>query len=227
MAGGSLRHIIRKLSPLERKQARVLRNFYNTLGFVSFGNVSQHDDEFDAIRGFTASLTHRDEQYGVGSYEGFDIRIVNRADKPKGAKRGTLQLWTIIEIELRVRSMPHIFFMPTGQTSATYAKLFAEQPYMQPINSYSSSTHYSPEFHGRYQILGRATRIHDIEALITSPISVGIGMKFWPHGIEIEHGRLYVYIPDRTLTKPKLEQALHSALWLANALRAAHTDVID
>jgi len=224
----AISHLLRKFSPLERAQARVLRRFYDSLGFVSFGNVSQHDDAFDAIRGFTASLTHRDEQYGVGSFNGFDIRIVNRADTSH--RRGTtasLALWTIIELELRVRSMPHIFFLPTGVPSDMFAKLFAEQPYMQPISSFSTTEHMSPEFHGRYQILGRSTRVHDIEGLITSPVSVGIGTHFWPHAIEIEHGKLYVYLPDRTLTKAKLEQALTASVWLATLLRDIHTDVLE
>jgi hypothetical protein len=225
--GGAIKHLLHRLSPLEREQGRILRRFYDTVGFVHFGHVHQHDDEYDAIRGFTASLTHHDENFAVGSYDGYDVRVVNRADTRKVNKKASLQLWTIIEVSLRVRGMPHIFFMPTDQSGGAYEKLFAEQPYMQPISSYTSTARHSPEFHGRYQILARSTRAYDVDDLITTPIIAGISSKFWPHGIEVEHGRLYIYIPDRRLTKQKLEHALSSALWLANSLREAHDDVED
>lgn len=229
--GGVLRHIFRSLSPVEREQSFVLRKFYKTVGFVHFGHVHQHDDEYDAIRGFTSSLTHRDESFAVGTYGGYDIRMVNRADSHTTAhaksrsKKKDLQLWTILEITLRVRNMPHIFFVPTGQNGDMYAKLFAEQPYMQPISSYTAADKLTPEFYGRYQILARSTRVQDVEELLSSPIIVGIGARFWPHGIEIEHGKLYIYIPDRKITKARLEHVLASSLWLADSLREAHEDI--
>jgi hypothetical protein len=157
--------------------------------------------------------------------------MVNRADSHTTAhaksrsKKKDLQLWTILEITLRVRNMPHIFFVPTGQNGDMYAKLFAEQPYMQPISSYTAADKLTPEFYGRYQILARSTRVQDVEELLSSPIIVGIGARFWPHGIEIEHGKLYIYIPDRKITKARLEHVLASSLWLADSLREAHEDI--
>jgi hypothetical protein len=226
--GGAINHILRRFSPLEREQGRVLRRFYDSVGMVHFGRVHQHDDEYDAIRGFTASLTHRDENFAVGSYNGYDIRMVNRADTTQYRHgKHSLQLWTILEVSLRVRNMPHFFFLPTGQGGEAYKKLFAEQPYMQPISSFTSTANHSPEFHGRYQILARSTRAYDVDDLLSSPVILGIGTRFWPHGIEVEHGKLYVYIPDRKLTKQKLEQALSSAIWLADNLREVHDDTAE
>src|SRR5690606_1149704 len=113
---GIVKHVLRQFNVLERRQGRVLKHFYDKMGIVYFGRTSQHDDEYDAIRGFTSSLTHRDEHFGVGTYEDYDIRMVNRADSRKDERgKTTLQLWTILEVHLRVRNMPHIFFVPTGQ----------------------------------------------------------------------------------------------------------------
>ncbi len=220
----TVKHLLRGVDPVRRERASVLRRFYNTVGMVHFGTVHQHDDEYDAIRGFSASLTHHDEHYAVGSYNDYDIRMVQRTETNKHSGQATHTPWLILEVSLRVRNMPHIFFLPAGHEGDGYRKLFAEQPYMQPISSFLSQTHYSPEFHGRYQILARSTRAHDVNELITSPIIVGIGARFWPYGIEIEHGNLYIYDTDKKLSNGKLETMLASALWLADNLRSVHVD---
>lgn len=227
MAKQLLHHLFRGVNPQKRELARTLKRFYSAIGLVYFGSVHQHDDEYDAIRGFSASLSHKDEHYAVGTYEGYDIRMVHRTDSKKVGYDAKHPSWTILEITLRVRNMPHIFFAPTGQEGSGYGKLFVEQPYMQPISSYASTARFSPEFHGRYQILARSTRAHDVESLLNSPIIVGIGARFWPYGIEVEHGRLYIYFPNQKLTKQVLESTLASAIWLADSLRAAHNDVAE
>lgn len=221
-----LRHILTRFNPLQREQGAVLKKFYDTLGFVHFGKVHQHDDEYDAIRGFSSSLTHRDDHFAVGAYNGHDIRMTNRTDTTVSSKNpARLQILTIIEVHLHVRNMPHFFFLPTGTKGDEYERLFTTQSFMQPIDSVGMGAQYSPEFHGRYQILSRITKAPDVERLLTSPTIVGIGARFWPHGIEIEHGRLYVYIPDEKLTQKKLERALDSALWLADRLVDTHEKI--
>ncbi|HWT40726.1 MAG TPA: hypothetical protein VN081_05705 [Dongiaceae bacterium] len=222
---GRLQRILHRISPLKRERGAMLRRFYDKIGFVNFGTVHQHDDEYDAIRGFTASLTHQDGHFAVGSYEGYDIRMVERFDilSLPGQKQH-LQTWAIIEINLNVRNVPHIFFVPTGNEGAEYSRLFATQPYMQPINSLFSS-HHSPEFHGRYQILARTTHARDAEVIFDSPTIVGIGSRFWPHGIEVEHGKLFVYLTEKHLTRQMLDVTLASALWLAGTIRQSQEDI--
>jgi hypothetical protein len=77
---------------------------------------------------------------------------------------------------------------------------------------------HSPEFHGRFQIVASPTHSHRVETLFSSPIIVGIASRFWPHGIEIEHGKLLIYITEHRLTKTVLESTLASGLWLAETI---------
>ena len=215
----TLQQALRRISPLLRDRGRVIRKFSDQLGFVYFGMVNQHEDDHSAIRGFTASLTHSDTHYTVGSYNGHDIRIVDRLDILHIPGRDNhQQVWTIIEIDLTAREVPHVFFVPTGQESGDYARLFASQPYLQPLNSNLASQNRSPEFHGRFQILARSSHSIIIERMFSSPIIVGIGARFWPHGLEIQHNKLYVYVTDRKLTKVSLQGALTSALWFADVI---------
>lgn len=216
--GEALARLRRRLSPVARRRGASLRRFYKDLAFVSFGTVNQHDDEVNVIRGFSASLTHQDLHYAVGEYGGYDVRVVDRFDIIRTKEiRNHLQQWVIIEIDLRHPDLRHIAFIPTGSVSAEYARLFATQPHMQPINSLLLDNK-SPEFHGRFQILARTTHLQDFERIFSSPIIAGMAARFWPHGIEIEHGKLLVYITEHRLTKAVLESTLASALWLAETI---------
>lgn len=220
----TFRHVFHRFTPALRQRGAVLKKFSNVLGLLHFGTVHQHDDEHDAIRGFTASLTHRDTHYAVGTYNGFNLRFVNRFDVIRLAGNPHHeQLWTILEIELERKGLPHLFFVPTGREGGEYSRLFATQPHMQPLNSYITSNR-SPEFHGRFQIYASAAHSHAVETLFSSPVIVGIGSRFWPHGIEIEHGKLLIYITQHRLTKTVLESTLASALWLAETIDEAAED---
>lgn len=210
--------MVKRFSPLFRKRGATLRKFSDTIGLVHFGAVHQHDDEHDAIRGFTASLHHKDTHYAVGTYNGFNIRLVNRFDVIRIAGNPHHeQLWTILEIDLETSGLPHMFFVPTGQEGGEYGRLYATQPTMQPLNSMILDNK-SPEFHGRFQILASPAHAHKVGALFSSPLIVGIANRFWPHGIEIEHGKLLIYITQHHLTKAVLETTLASGLWLAETI---------
>jgi hypothetical protein len=220
--GGAFKRVLRTFSPAIRARGTTLKRFCDTVGLVHFGTVHQHDDEYDAIRGFTASLSHRDSHYAVGTYNGYNLRLVDRFDIIKVAGNPNHeQLWTIFEIELENKTVPHLFFVPTGHQAGEYSRIFATQPHMQPLNSMLLSNH-SPEFHGRYQMLASATHSHKVETLFSSPIIVGIGTRFWPHAIEVEHGKLLIYITQHRLSKTVLESTLASALWLAETLDEAN-----
>jgi len=193
------------------------------MGFVHFGLVDQHDDDYDAIRGFTASLTHIDTDYMVGTYEGHNFRLVDRFDSYRHGTHSHEQLWCILEIDLHNNKVPHVFLSPTGSEAGEYDKLFTVQPYMQPLNASLLQNH-SSELHGRYQILARTTHTSDVEQLLTSPIIAGIASRFWPHAVEVNHGKLFVYITQHRLTKTVLETSLASGLWLAEMLDESKED---
>lgn len=217
----TLSQAFRRISPFLRERGRVVHKFSDQLGLVYFGLVNQHEDDHSAIRGFSASLTHTDTHYCVGTYKDHDIRIVDRLDILHiPGHDNHQQVWTILEVDLaKGIEIPHVFFVPTGQEGADYARLYATQPYLVPLNTnLGSSANRSSEFHGRYQIVARATHSHHIERIFSSPIIVGIGARFWPYGIEIQNGKLYVYITEHRLRKTSLENALTSALWLAELL---------
>lgn len=211
-------HILHRSSLKLRRRGQTLRTFARQLGLVYFGLVDQHHDEHSPVRGFTASLTHRDSHYAVGTYNGFDIRLLNRFDVIKDAQKKSHGFaWTIIEVRLERRDLPHMFFMPTGKDAPEYARLFRAYPHLQPLNTMIGTLRRSPELHGRYQILARTTHSREVERLFDSPTIVSIGTRLWPQGLEIHGDRLFIYLPQE-LTKQRLELCLDGALWFAEQL---------
>lgn len=214
----ALQSFFHRMSPIARSRGKVLRRLYDTLGLVYFGSVHQHDDELDTIRGFTASLTHKDLHYAVGTHNDYSLRIVDRFDVIK--ERGKLhhsQFWAIIEIDIHRNGLPHVVFVPTGSEAREYSKVFTGLSHLLPLNTLLTTTR-SPEFHGRFQILARPTQLHKIEEIFTSPVIASIATRFWPHGIELEKGKLLVHLTNKHLSRKQLESTLASAFWLAEAI---------
>lgn len=222
----SFLYTLRQLKPHIRKRGRIIRQFSYKLGLAHLGSMHQHDDEYDAIRGFTASTSHRDAHYAVGTYENVNIRLVDRFDVQKRhGDQKTPQAWIIFEFELNTSTIPHVFFVPTGKDGGAYERVFNANIHMQPLNSILQHVNHSPSFYGRYQILSRATHSHRIEALLTSPIIFGIGEKVWPHGVEIAHNKLYIYIRDELPTPEALDTACIAGLWLVNEIHKIPTEI--
>ncbi len=180
--------------------------------------MHQYDDEYDTVRGFTTSTSHRDTHYAVGTYEETNIRIVDRFDVHTQGKTRVATSWVILEFEMPHTDLPHAFFIPTGPTSSAYRKVFNANIHMQPLNSTLYNAKHSPEFYGKYQILARTTHARNIEALLTSPVIFGIGEKLWPYGIEIERDKLLIYLSGVEVTQEALDLAFIGGLWLAKEI---------
>lgn len=213
----TFRHMVRRFSPQLRSRAKTMKSFAKRMGFVHFGIVDQHEDDYQPVRSFTSSLTHLDSDFSVGTYEGRNIRIIDRFDSYKQGSRTHEQLWCIIEIQLQSKNLTHVFLTPTGREAGQYDKLFTVQPHLQPINTMILQNH-SSELHGRFQILARAAHTHEVEEILTSPMVAGIASRFWPHGVEFNNDKVHIYITQHRLTKTVLETALTSGLWLAEML---------
>ena len=217
-SGGVLQRMLRHYSPRIRSRGKVLRRFASKAGLVYFGAVDQHEDEHDVIRGLTVSTTHRDAHYAVGSYDGYDVSMVDRFDVAYDSHRKLIEhSWIIFQIDLQDVSLPHIFFKPKGHSPAAYNKFFTAFNTLHVINDVFNDTH-SHEFHARYDLYGLATHVVELEQTLTSFVTQTIAARFWPHAIEIFEGKLYVYITEHRLDETVLGATLQSATWLASVL---------
>jgi len=219
-SGGVLQRMLRHYSPMIRSRGRVLRQFATKVGLVYFGTVDQHEDEHEVIRGLTVSTTHRDTHYAVGSYDGYDVSLVDRFDVSYDTQKQPIEhSWVILQVTLENTSLPHVFFKPLGHSPAAYNKFFTAFNSLHLINSVFNDVH-SAEFHARYEVYGLATHVSALEDVITPAITQTIAARFWPHAIEIFDGKLYVYITEnrRREFEAALAPTLQATTWLAGVL---------
>ena len=219
-SGGVLQRMVRHYSPNLRLRGKVIRRFAAQLGLVYFGTVDQHQDDHEVIRGLTVSTTHRDTHYAVGSYDGYDVSIVDRFDVTVSGQQLPIEhSWLIFQINLQGVSLPHIFFKPLGHSPAAYNKFFTAFNTMHVINDVFNDTH-SQEFHLRYELYGLATHVLELEQTFTPLVTQTIAARFWPHAIEMYEGKLYVYITEHRHQDlgAVLGATLQSATWLASVL---------
>lgn len=209
----------RRYAPSVLKRGSVLKNFAKHLGLVYFGDVDQHVDDHEVIRGLTGSLTHKDEHYAVGSYDGYDIAMVDRLDQITDASgESQAAQWLILEVRLlQSNNLPHLFLQPSDGKEYLYKRTLDALRHLQPINSLLDSGH-SDEFHRRYQVFAAATHNTLVEEYFTPQVTQTIGIRFWPVAIEVFENKLYFYLTEPTLSQKQLESLLDSALWLAQTI---------
>jgi len=216
--GGVLKRMLRRYSPLIRNRGRLLRQFAEKVNFVYFGTVDQHEDEHEVIRGLTVSTSHQDTHYAVGSYDGYDVSMVDRFDILRhGNEEPTEHSWLILQVSLTDADLPHIFLKPKGHSPAAYNKFFTAYNTLHAVNTMFLAPH-SPEFHARYDVYSMSSRALEIEESLTTAVTNTIAARFWPHAIEIFEGKVYVYITEHRLSETMLGATLESATWLASIL---------
>jgi hypothetical protein len=219
----SIKHVAKRilmrnsLASLKRKNSII--KFAKKFGFVYFGHVDQHDDEHHVIRGLTVSSTHQDEGYSVGSFDGYDVSVVDRLDVIESHdKKIKSHRWVIIEIDLhKGNDVPHIFLGAHDHRDSSYSKLFTSVNIMQSVPLGTLENH-SEEFIRRYSLFSSPSQFIDVERLFTAEVTRTIAAHFWPLAVEIIDGSLYVYSDTINLTSNVLEAMLKNGLWLAEQI---------
>lgn len=206
-------------SLLSRRRKQTIQKFTKRFGLVYFGHVDQHDDEHHIIRGLTVSSSHEDDHYSVGSFEGYDVSIVDRYDIiTKPGQRLKTHRWLIIEIDLHNgKDVPHIFLGGHNHQDSSYTKLFTSVPSLQPVPLGTFGAH-SNEFTNRYSLFATATQFIEVERLFTADVTRTIAAHFWPLAAEVYEGSLYIYSDSKSLSVGLLETMLKNGLWLATKL---------
>lgn len=192
-----------------RQRTKSFRAVTQKLGLVYFGAVDQHSDDHDVVRGLTASVSHKDRHFSVGTHDGYDIALVDRQDKNSR--------WCALRVSLHQPSqLPHFFVLPKNREAGFRERIVGSRS-LQPVESFL--TFQQPaEFMSRYALLGLPQQGHILAEVITSQLLHAIAAHFWPHAIECHEGQLYVYITEHRLDETVVLSALQSALWLASLL---------
>jgi len=198
---------------------RVISKFTEKVGIVYFGSVSQHSDDHKIVRGFTISSSHQDNNYCVGTVNGYDIRIVDRSDvisQPDGST--ATYNWIVFAFDLHTKQdIPHLFFGAHDNNPKPYDSLFGTFPILQPIEL-GTFENYSSEFTKHYTLNSQPTNSIEVERLFPANVTEIIGKHFWPLSAEQHEGVLYLYSDKLKITSSLMDVMLQNGLWLAGHL---------
>jgi len=198
---------------------RTIMQFAERIGMVYFGYVDQRHDEHSLVRGLTLSPTHRDNNYCVGSYEDYDVTLVERSDtiKQPGKSAKSYQ-WLIMTFDLHaVVDLPHVFVGLHSGDETFYSHVFTKFSRLAMVPLGTLGQH-GQAFLSRYTIYAPPEQALSTERLFRPEITKVIGEQFGSLMCEINDGTLYLYGQYMNPTSRSLETMLQLGHWLARAL---------
>lgn len=216
-------HFLKAFVPAKVLQSRIHRrifmNFAEKTGLVYFGYVDQRDDEHRLVRGLTVSSSHRDNHYCIGSFNGYDLTLVERRDTIRfPGKPARNHTWIIMAFDLHtVSDLPHIFIGLHTHSPTFYAHLFTKFAHLNklPYGVFGANT---PEFMERYAVYTEAAKFIATEQLLRPDVTKAIAESFGSMTIEIADGCLYVYAEHQRPSQALLDKMLKNGLWLARRI---------
>lgn len=217
------KQLVKRLVPAKviqsRLHKRVFMHFADKTGLVYFGYVDQHGDEHRLVRGLSVSAQHRDNHYCIGSFDDYDIALVERSDTLRfPGKPARTHEWIIMSFDLHQSvDLPHLFLGLHTHTESFYAQLFTKFSQFTRL-PLTVSDGYDAGFLARYALY--ADPAHSIGAgrLFHPALTKIIGEQFGGLTIEISEGCLYLYAENHRPTPTLLEKMIKYGIWLAKAL---------
>lgn len=219
-----VRKIIGALSPhhvaKQLSAARVYRDIAQVYGLVYFGSVSASDDEYEMVRGLTVSADHKDQHYCVGTVEGYDVILLERADQLTfPGKQPVSYKWTVLQIDLRDVTLPHVFIDTRQHQSAFYDVLFAKFARLQAMDSNLFADH-DPRFANTFTVYTTPTDQADMIQLLSPDITATLGHHFSHFDFEVFDDRVIVYSSNRVPSKQLIDHMLRAGIWLAREIES-------
>jgi hypothetical protein len=194
----------------------VMKTFAQKHGLVYFGRVNARDDDYGVVRGITASTTHRDLHFTVGTTNGRDVVIFERQNilslpshRPKQFR------WLISQIDIKEETLPHVFVIYNRHESVYFTNIMAIQQTAKDLTDYfASNTQLSTP---KYRIYASPS---DYEALskMLSPHVIQFFEKYTGYDYEINDDCLLVYATEPVVTPQILNNMLSVGMLLADIL---------
>jgi hypothetical protein len=214
-----LRNVFERNSPGSHRQARLIRQFADKTGLLYFGYVNQHSDEHRIIRGLTVSQTHHDDHFCVGTYDGYDVSVVDRQDMTINGKNSMIDhKWILVEIQLQTKEdIPHFILEAQTSKNHLHKSLFEYLNYLKPV-TLGAFESYPSEFLSRYTIHTSPSHAIEIQRLIPASTARTIGAHFWPLSVEVTDKSVIVYSYRETVTSHLLDMMLTDGIWIAKLI---------
>ena len=211
-----------------RLNKRVFQQFATKLGLVYFGYVDQRDDEHSLVRGLTVSTKHRDNHYCIGSYDGYDITVVERVDTIHfPGKESKTHNWTILTLDLhRSRDVPRVYMGLVAHHDTFHAHLLTKLSHFAKVHV-GVLGRYEPGFTERYALYAKPEQALTIERLFNPTVAKAITQSFGQLTLEIDDGMVYIYSEGHRPTLALLEKMLQCGVWMAQVVDSFEDNALD
>ncbi len=199
-----------------RKHRRIIQKFSDKIGMVYFGYVDQYHDEHKVIRGFTASSSHHDDHFSIGSVGGYGVSLVERSDGI-WQKDGSIEVynWLIMTFDLDNNHNVIPFFLKAkNHNDKYYETFFISKPNFKEVELGVFES-YGTEFTNRFSFFTKVSDSVELQRLFPASTARVIGAHFWPLSIEQKNNVLYLYADARNLSENLLGTMIENGLWLA------------
>jgi hypothetical protein len=199
---------------------RVFMQFAEKIRLVYFGYVDQRSDEHRLVRGLTVSAKHRDNHYCIGSYDGYDIVLLERTDTIHFPGKPTrTHNWIILTVDLHTsRDIPHVFMGLHAHNETFYAHLFTKFSSLTQVPLHSSGLPHSSQFMQRYALYTEPAHMLTVERLFSPEMTKIIADSFGALTLEIADGSVYIYAEHSRPSVQLLERMLSAGVWLAKTI---------
>lgn len=188
----------------------VIKQFAAKHHFVYFGAVDAQRDEHELIRGITASASHVDSHYTVGTFRGHDIMLVQRRSKLVFPGRADVAYsWLILELDIKQGGLPHIFINMRRHPETFYANFKLGFAKMHDVTSLTVPL-------GKAGVYAATDELPTLHRLF-SPDFVAAMHNFSQFDYEINDDQVLIYSnaqPNATT----LTEMLRVGAWLAEYL---------
>lgn len=192
---------------------RTIRQFATKYQLVYFGGVDSRTDEHQLVRGITASVNHVDNHYCVGTFNSHDIMLVERRNTlTHPGKPSRNYKWLIMAVDLRVHSLPHIFFDGLHHEETFYANMHIGFSRLQDLSSIVAPL-------GKMRIFASTDAIATVQGLLT-PEFVQILSSANQFDYELSDDQVYVYSNGGNVGLALLTDMLRVGVHIAEHLNA-------
>lgn len=197
---------------------RAIKQFAEKYHLVYFGKVDQRGDDYELVRGLTASTHHQDAHYTVGTIEGHDVAFVERFNRLTFPGKPVVDLvWQILQVDLERGGLPHIFINFRQHEETVYSDLFARLPHFKDLTDIFKDSDAAFAKHAR--VFGPPQHYGEIGDLLPPAVTGTLTHYFRQFDFEIHGDRLYIYAPKTRLTVQLLGDMARVGVWLASQLQ--------
>lgn len=196
---------------------KTFQAFADELDMVYFGNVAHDDEERRLLGGVTASVTHTDMHYSVGTYKTYDVAMALRIDNVAYLDRRIKRhYWTIMTIDLHTdRTIPHFFVTHHTKRELLLAK-FNALPQLTPGSHTGLTAHRT--FMSDYMVFAPNDTAHLVDAILTPEVTHAIALHFKDISLEVIDGAVYVYYSTAYPSRQELNRMLNAGIWFAQLI---------